>query len=124
MDRAVHESKYCSLLFIKRFKYLLNLFKSHYTLMNFKISYGKDPGHSKASSLIGGILCLGMSILGFYVALFSDEIDGGIPFLPSEVNTLMGRIAFGLSALFTFWLSIYAFREFARKLRDDKVSKK
>ena len=92
--------------------------------MNFKISYGKDPGHSKASSLIGAILCLGMSILGFYVALFSDEISGGIPFLPNEVNTFMGRIAFGLGALFTFWLSTYAFREFARKVRAEKDSKK
>ncbi|TVR14765.1 MAG: hypothetical protein EA391_12085 [Balneolaceae bacterium] len=92
--------------------------------MSFKISFGKDPGLSKTSSILGALLCFGLSILGLYVALFGNKLSGGVPFLPDEVNTLMGRITFGSGALFTFWLFTYALREFLRKVRTEKDSKK
>jgi len=82
--------------------------------MAIKISFGSTRSNSRISSLAGGVICLLLSAFGFYVVFFGSEISGGIPLLPDALNTLFGRIIFGLGALFTGGLSVYAFMEFFR----------
>lgn len=83
--------------------------------MPFKISISRSQTPGKLSSLIGGIICAVLSVLGFYVAIWGDEISGGIPFLPGGVNILLGRLMFGGGAFITALLALYAFSELFRR---------
>ncbi|MCC5940895.1 MAG: hypothetical protein JJU37_05080 [Balneolaceae bacterium] len=87
--------------------------------MAIKISFGESTNSSRISSLMGGIICLALSVLGIYVALFADGFGGGILFLPEAINSFAGRILFGSGALLTGSLAIYAFMEFFRNEQSD-----
>lgn len=66
---------------------------------------------TKWRSLLGGVVCLGLSIIGFWVAFYGEDIQGGIPFIADAANQVIGRIVFGIGALITGLLSVVAFRE-------------
>ncbi len=71
--------------------------------------------HSRANDLLAGVLLLLFCVMGTWVSLVSSDegISGGLPFLPRELNVLVGRWVFGLGALISFALCIYAFRRAA-----------
>jgi len=68
--------------------------------------------HTRANNLLAGILLLLFGVIGAWVSLFGsgDNMTGGLPFLPREVNAVLGRLLFGLGALLCFAMSVYAFR--------------
>lgn len=66
---------------------------------------------TKWRSLLGGVICLSLSIIGFWVAFYGEDIQGGIPFIAEVANQLIGRIVFGFGAVITGLISIVAFRE-------------
>ena len=71
---------------------------------------------SRINSLFAAIMCLGFSAVGFWVAIASDpdSISGGLPFVPQPVNAAIGKGLFGVGALITLGIAIYAFREWQR----------
>lgn len=58
------------------------------------------------------VLLFLFGVIGAWVALFSPGggITGGIPFLSSDVNGTVGRVVFGLGAVLSFAMSLYALR--------------
>ena len=60
-----------------------------------------------------------MSLSGtaFYVALSGAQLTGGIPFLPGELNQVIGRLLIGAGALVTGAMAVYAFRDAYRLWR-------
>lgn len=74
-------------------------------------------GHSRANDLLAGMLLLLFGILGAWVCLFSSSegFSGGLPFLSQELNIVVGRSLFGLGALISFALCVYAFRRAASR---------
>lgn len=68
---------------------------------------------SKWRSLLGGVICLSLSLIGFWIAFYGDgeNIQGGIPFIAVAVNQTIARIVFGFGALISGLMSIVAFRE-------------
>ena len=68
--------------------------------------------HTWANDLLAGVLCLLFGVAGTWVAFFSssDGFSGGIPLLSQAANVTLGRWVFGLGALLSFSISIYAFR--------------
>ena len=64
----------------------------------------------RASAFMGGLVCLGLSVLGF-VAAFSGRVSGGIPFIPDAWNQTGGKLAFGLGACITAAMSFYFLRQ-------------
>lgn len=66
---------------------------------------------AKWRSLVGGVICLGLSIIGFWVAFYGEDIQGGIPFITEAANQVIGRVVFGIGALIIGLLSVVAFRE-------------
>ncbi|MGF1669598.1 MAG: hypothetical protein ACFCU6_04050 [Balneolaceae bacterium] len=80
--------------------------------MAFKISVSNNRKPHKISSLLGGIICAGMSGFGFYIVLSGKPLDGGIPLIPDTMNNFIGYSAIVAAALFTGLLALYAFYEF------------
>ncbi len=65
------------------------------------------PRRSRLSAFFGGLICLSLSITGFYIAFGGFPVEGGIPFLPGSGYQLLGRVLIGAGAL-----TVYAFYEF------------
>ncbi|MDR9364657.1 MAG: hypothetical protein RI575_04935 [Balneolaceae bacterium] len=65
----------------------------------------------KWRSFLGGVICLVLSIVGFWVAFYGEDIQGGIPFIVEAANQVIGRVVFGFGAVITGFLSVVAFRE-------------
>lgn len=67
----------------------------------------------KWRSFLGGVICLSLSIIGFWIVFYGDaeNIQGGIPFIAEATNQVIGRIVFGFGALITGLLAVVAFRE-------------
>ena len=72
---------------------------------------------SRYNDLAAGVLLACFAIVGAWVSIFSssDSIEGGLPFLSDQVNALIGRIIFGVGALLSGALSVYAFSLFWKK---------
>ena len=58
------------------------------------------------------VILAGLGSVGAWVAFFgeSNEIRGGLSFLPHDLNLLLGRAVFGFGAACCFLLLIYALR--------------
>lgn len=80
-----------------------------------KKEYGHNDKPAKWRPLLGGIICLGLSVTGFWVAFYGEDIQRGIPFIAEATNQMIGRIMFGGGAVITGLLSIVAFRELFNK---------
>lgn len=72
-----------------------------------------DPNYKpvKWRSFLGGVICLSLSIIGFWAAFYGEDIQGGIPFIPEAANQTIGRFVFGGGAVITGIMSVVAFRE-------------
>jgi polyferredoxin len=79
--------------------------------VSIRIEISSNRRKSKIRSLIGGIICLILSVLGFYIAFAGQAFGGGVPFIPDGLNQGIGRIMIGIGALFTGILAFVAFRE-------------
>ncbi|NBC02152.1 MAG: hypothetical protein GVY20_00455 [Bacteroidetes bacterium] len=66
---------------------------------------------AKWRSFLGGVICLGLSIVGFWAAFNGEDIQGGIPFIEEATNQVIGRVVFGIGAVITGLLAAVAFRE-------------
>lgn len=73
--------------------------------------------HPRTNNFLAGVLLLLFGIMGMWVSVLSsnDGFSGGIPFIPAELNILVGRWVFGFGALISFALSVYAFRLAAKR---------
>lgn len=71
--------------------------------------------HSRANDLLAGVLLFVFGIMGAWVSLFSSSegFSGGLPFLSRDLNVMLGRWLFGLGALISFAICVYAFRRAA-----------
>jgi len=69
----------------------------------------------KWRSLLGGVICLSLSLIGFWAAFYGEDIQGGIPFIAEAANQLIGRVVFGIGAVMTGLLAVVAFRELFKK---------
>ncbi len=82
--------------------------------MQFKITkkeHDKNYKPAKWRSFLGGVICLSLSLIGFWVAFYGEDIQGGIPFIAETANQVIGKVVFGTGALITGLLAIVAFRE-------------
>jgi hypothetical protein len=72
---------------------------------------------AKWRSFLGGVICLSLSIIGFWIVFYGDgqNIQGGIPFIAEATNQVIGRIVFGFGAVITGLLAVVAFRELINK---------
>jgi hypothetical protein len=77
--------------------------------MSFNVTFGKAQNHSAARALVAGGICLGLSAMGFFVAFAGERLGGGIPHIPDALNQSIGRVAFGLGAVVTGAIGVYAF---------------
>lgn len=86
------------------------------------VRFSTDKHHkpNRISSFLGGVICLILSLTGFYATFSAGPITGGLPFLPDVMNSMIGRIFFGLGALITGCLAVYAFYEFFGKRTSSK----
>jgi len=68
--------------------------------------------HSRVNDLLAAVLLMIFGILGVWASLFgtSESISGGLPFFSREINVLIGRWVFGISALISFALCAWAIR--------------
>ena len=55
----------------------------------------------RGSFLMGGLVCAGLSFLGFWAAFSKGPVSGGIPFIPYAWNQTLGKTLFGGGALLT-----------------------
>jgi len=76
-------------------------------------------GSTTANRLIGLSMIL-IAVAFAWTALFGDprHMEGGIPFIPGTMNWFIGRIVFGLVALFFLWVGVLALSHV--KERNDK----
>jgi len=68
--------------------------------------------HSKANDFLACVLFILFGLLGIWVSLFSSSegFSGRIPFFSREANVIIARCLFGIGALISFSMSIWAFR--------------
>jgi hypothetical protein len=79
--------------------------------MSIRIEISSNTKRNRIRGLIGGVICLILSLIGLYIAFAGQSLGGGIPFIPDELNQGIGRIIIGIGALFTGLLAFVAFRE-------------
>jgi hypothetical protein len=72
---------------------------------------------NRYNDLLAALLMLAMGAIGVWVAVYSasGEISGGIFFLPSATNVMLGRILFGTGSLICFAMAAYALNRFFRR---------
>lgn len=80
--------------------------------MSIKITTSKKGKNSRLSSFAGGLICLILSLIGFYSVIFGGELSGGIPFIPESTNQVIGKVSIFGGAIFTGLLAVIAFKEF------------
>lgn len=70
--------------------------------------------HSKLNDLFAFVFCLAASLVGAWVAFFgsSEQFSGGLPFVPRDVNVVLGRTLFGAGAVVTLGVAAYALYRF------------
>lgn len=70
---------------------------------------GPDSRHN---DLLASVLLLSMAAVGGWVALLgsAEGFSGGVPLLPLAANVLLARTLFGLGALLSGLLAVWAFR--------------
>ncbi|MFK7795348.1 MAG: hypothetical protein AB8B89_08370 [Gammaproteobacteria bacterium] len=72
--------------------------------------------HDRLIDILAAIICFSFAAIGIWVSLFSpsDGFSGGIPFLSKELNIFLARGVFGLGAIITSLLCVYAIRRALR----------
>ena len=76
-----------------------------------KKEYDNNYKPAKWRSFFGGVICLSFFIIGFWIAFYGEDIQGGIPFIAETTNQMIGRVVFGIGAVISGLISIVAFRE-------------
>lgn len=76
-----------------------------------------QPGQTRFSTLVAGIICAGLSALGFYIAITGKRLGGGIPFIPDAWNQIVGRVFIGFGACITALMAVFALRQALRSNR-------
>jgi len=66
------------------------------------------------SYLLGGCVLAIFSCCGFFIAISGGTVQGGLPFLPTAWNQLLGHIMFGIGGIIT---GFGAFLFFKRGMR-------
>lgn len=68
--------------------------------------------HGRINDILAALILLSFALVGAWVSLFSpaEGFSGGLPLLSRETNRLLGRVIFGLGALLSFSLFVYALR--------------
>jgi hypothetical protein len=68
---------------------------------------------SRMTSLLAAAVCLSLSAIGGWVALFapSSGLSGGVPFASRTFNVSVGRLMFGFGAVVVLGLAVFAFRQ-------------
>ena len=64
----------------------------------------------RLSALMGGLVCAGLSCLGFCAAFTHEQLRGSlIPFLPAAWDQAIGHVMFGFGALIPAAMALYLF---------------
>jgi hypothetical protein len=63
----------------------------------------------RLSALMGGLVCAGLSSLGFVAAFSHKPLQGGIPFIPAAWNQMLGHGLFGSGAVLTAAMALFFF---------------
>ena len=66
---------------------------------------------NKAATRVGGLICLGLSALGFFTAFGSGSLSGGIPLIPEAWNQILGRTMFGIGGCISATMGFYFLRQ-------------
>lgn len=69
------------------------------------------PGNTRAGALLAFVFCIGGGLINLWIAITGPEVSGGIPFIPYELNQMIGRVFFGVSGVICFGISVLAFRD-------------
>lgn len=66
--------------------------------------------NSRASDLLAAIVLLSMALVGGWISILgsSDNLTGGLIFLPNEANIILARFLFGFGAILTLVIFVYA----------------
>lgn len=67
---------------------------------------------SRINDGLAAMLLFAFAAIGAYAALLADpaSIEGGLPLIDKETNSLIGRWVFGIGALMSAALGVYALR--------------
>lgn len=73
---------------------------------------------SRHNDLLAAVLLLSMAAAGAWVALLAPAggFSGGIPLLPRGTNVLLARVLFGLGAVTSVLLAVWAFRRWLARM--------
>lgn len=79
--------------------------------MSFRVRFGSPRNNSRASAILGALICFGLSIVGLYVLFGGAGMSSGIPLLPDAINRSIGRVLLIIGILLTGFLGTCAVRE-------------
>ncbi|NJN74275.1 MAG: hypothetical protein HC799_16500 [Limnothrix sp. RL_2_0] len=73
--------------------------------------------YPRFNHLCAAILTGSMGAIATWIAIFSDAagFSGGIPFIPQDLNILIGRCFIGFGAVLSFLITVYAITQFFKK---------
>ena len=81
------------------------------TCMKLSFKVTSQPGHGRFSTLAAGMICAGLSAVGFYIGITGQHLEGGIPFIPDAWNQTVGRAFIGSGACLTALMAVVALRQ-------------
>ena len=90
-------------------RWVLMIVSGTFALASVLVFVGQD---SRAGDLIAGIVLLSMALIGGWISIFgsTQNLAGGLVFLPIEANIVLARALFGVGAILTLGIFIYAIR--------------
>lgn len=73
--------------------------------------------HDRLVDILAAIICFSFAAIGIWVSLLSplDGFSGGLPYVSKELNILFARGVFGLGAMITLLMCIYAIKRALRE---------
>ncbi len=66
---------------------------------------------NRTGALFALLFCLGSGSYALWIAITGPTVTGGVPFVPYEVNQVIGRVVFGVSGLICFGIARLAARD-------------
>jgi len=71
---------------------------------------------------MGGLICFSLSAVAVYIVITGKKLSGGLPFLSSATNQMIGQILISSGACATFLMGLFACYELYNIIFEDRDS--
>ena len=72
---------------------------------------------ARAGAWFAAVFSAASAVFLFWIAITGQRVDGGLPFLPDDMNQRLGHVMFGFAGILCACIAMLAFRDASRPTR-------